>query len=68
MKTKTNLAMDALEGKYRAVLVHAACEGKIATPSEEVLMRIAYYRGVSDGLDMAKTISSTEETSIVETP
>lgn len=55
-------AMDELEGKYRAVLVHAAVEGKMATPSEETLMRIAYYRGVADGLDLAKTVSNSDET------
>ena len=60
-KTLTETAMDALEGQYKSVLVHAAVEGKIPNPSEEVLMRIAYFRGVADGLDMAKTISSTDE-------
>ena len=67
-KTVAELQMDLLEAKFKVHLIEVSSHGTLLTPLETAVMRGSFFKGVAAGLDMAKEMSSTEETSIVETP
>lgn len=56
-------SLDKLQQKYMDVLKTAALgTGQVPKPPEEKLMRVAYYRGVKDGMDLAREIAKKDST------
>ena len=53
--------MTSLNNSYKMTLLNVTAEGKVPSIQEEVLMRLAYFRGASDGMKLAATIASTDE-------
>ncbi len=61
---RMNACMDVLESGFKVV----ECTVGEITDTELAMLRVAYFAGAKDGIEVGKIISNADEASIVETP